>query len=365
MPLDPFFTERLRVHRRYLLKQALRRLRTWWGAIGRAPDTSSASGATRRTTAARGASPDSASTPSARARARHRRAAWAWDRDELANAGTPGPGIPTSHHEIDVPGFPSVTVRVYRPADDDTVRPAVLYFYGGAFRIGGIDYPTTDAACRRRAAQADVVIVAVSYALAPEHRFPTPVEQAHAALEWLVRQATELRVDPTRIAVAGTSAGAGIAASLTLMNRDRAALPIRLQVLEVPVTDLTGRWVDLRPSWRLGIPALFVLRELRSISRTYLPDSASARHPYASPLRAASHADLPTALVLTAEFDALRRDGEQYAARLRRAGVAATAVRYLGVTHDTPIYTGALPAARRWDEQVIGAYRSLHESDRR
>jgi acetyl esterase len=355
MPLDPYFVQRLRTHRRYLLRQALGRLQATLAWRRPAPERPAVA-------------PTSLPAPveltraerSARARARHRRAALAWDRDELAQAGTPGPDIPTTEHEIPVPGRPSVRVRVYRPADDGVVRPAALYFFGGAFRIGGIDYPTSDAACRRRAAEADVVVIAVSYSLAPEHRFPVQVEQGHAALEWLVRESASLGVDPERLAITGTSAGGAIAAAVTLMNRDRHRHPIRLQVLEVPVTDLTGRHIDVVPTWRMGVPAVLVLRELRSIARTYLRTPADARHPYASPLRAADHRGLPPALILTAEYDNLRRDGAAYGAALRRSGVPATVVRYLGVTHDTPMYTGVLPASRAWHEQIVSALRSLH-----
>ncbi len=286
----------------------------------------------------------------------------AWDRKELESVGTPGPELRTTEHEVDVPGHPSVRVRIYYPdATAGSPVPAWLTFFGGAFRIGGIDYPTTDAANRRRAAEAGVAMAAVDYALAPEHRFPTQIEQAHAALVWLHRNAVELGIDPDRLGVAGTSAGASIAAALTLANRDRTGLPIRLQLLEVPVTDLTGRHLDLRATRGLGIPSIIVVRELRSVARTYLTHRSDARNPLASPLRAASHAGLPRAAILTAEYDPLRGDGVAYAARLRADGVEASAVQYLGVTHDTAIFTGALPAARRWHADVIGVLRSLHD----
>jgi acetyl esterase len=225
MPLDPFFSERLRVHRRYLFDQALGTVRSRvrslldplrlpWSAASApsgqgsasrqphaAPAGTAADAAPAGTAAgARAAGPG----PHARARAKHRRAALAWDRTELRTVGTPGPGIRTTEHEVDVPGYPAVRVRIYHPDADGPV-PGVLAFFGGAFRIGGIDYPTTDAAFRRRAADAGVAMVAVDYALAPEHRYPTQVEQAHAALEWLFDNADALGVDAGRIAVAGCS----------------------------------------------------------------------------------------------------------------------------------------------------------------
>jgi acetyl esterase len=360
MPLDPFFTERLRVHRRYLLGRALTGLRTRIAALwsfGRKPEAPLAPAAAASTVPA-----GSGAGPRARARAKHRKAARAWDRTELETVGTPGPDLRITEHEVPVPGYPSVRVRVYYPPDaSDGPVPACLTFFGGAFRIGGIDYPTTDAACRRRAADSGVAVVAVDYALAPEHRFPTPVEQAYAALEWLFATAGELDVDADRIGVAGTSAGGNIAAALTLVNRDRGRLPLRLQILEVPVLDLTGRHLELSATRALGIPSFIALRELRSVVRTYLTTRAEARSAYASPLRASSLEGLPPAVILTAQYDPLRGDGAAYFAALRRAGVEASAVQYLGVTHDTPIFTGALPAARRWHADVVTALRRLHE----
>ncbi|GAA5035976.1 alpha/beta hydrolase fold domain-containing protein [Microbacterium fluvii] len=363
MPLDPFFAERLRVHRRYLLGRAwsdLRaRVRVAWRFGREDAATPAVSSAPAAASAARGeASAPTLSRP-AQLRATHRRAALAWDRTEQKTVGLPGPPLRITEHTVAVDGAPDVRVRIYHPDATGPV-PACLTFFGGAFRIGGIDYPTTDAACRRRAASAGVAMVAVEYALAPEHRYPVAVEQAHAALLWLHREAETLGVDRERLGVAGTSAGAAIAAALTLVNRDRERLPLRLQVLEVPVTDLTGRHLDLRPTWALGIPSLIALRELRSIARTYLARPEQAREQLASPLRAASHADLPSAVILTAEYDPLRGDGAAYAAALRRAGVEASAVRYLGVTHDIPIFVGALEAARRWEDDVVRALRRLH-----
>ena len=370
MPLDPFFAERLRVHRRYLLGKAWHRVRDavrgllhprdpgvrprpggTRPGLGRRPQSRPAPARPKRRRAAR--------TP-ASARAKHRRAALAWDRTELETVGTSGPELRITEHVVPVPGFPEVRVRVYHPPQHERPVPGVLAFFGGAFRIGGIDYPTTDAAFRRRAHDAGVAIIAVDYALAPEHRYPTQVEQGYACLEWLIAHADELGIDAERIGIAGTSAGGSLAAALTLVNRDRARHPLRLQLLEVPVVDLTGRHLDLRATWALGIPALIALRELRSVARTYLPRPAAAREPLASPIRAASHRGLPPAVILTAEYDPLRGHGDAYGAALRRDGVAASVVQYRGGTHDTALFTGALPLARRWHDDIVAALRSLH-----
>ncbi|WP_106815546.1 alpha/beta hydrolase [Microbacterium timonense] len=370
MPLDPFFEERLRVHRKYLFDQALGSVRARLTALwpfGRATVVPAAdkngggrSAAAVPPAAKRENSP-APKGPHARARARHRRAALAWDRKELSTVGTAGPEVRITEHRVTAGGVPSFRIRVYHPPVAGTAPvPAVLAFFGGAFRIGGIDYPTTDAAFRRRAVDAHVAIAAVDYALAPEHRYPVQVEQGYAALEWLFGHAGELGVDPSRIGVLGTSAGGNLAAAVTLVNRDRAGHDVRLQVLEVPVVDLTGAHLDLRATKALGIPRFLAVRELRSVARTYLARPQDAREPYASPLRADSHRGLPPAVILTAEFDPLRGDGDAYGAALRAAGVDASVVRYQGVTHDTPIFTGVLPAARRWHEDVIAGLRRLH-----
>ncbi len=380
MPLDPIFVERARTHRAYLISTALEQAKAFFlrpktTTVAR-PKPAAAADPTATSPKAKAAGPKAkpssatakASTAAPRrkkTRAQHRKAARNWDKKELAAVGVPGPKLRIEEHTIQVAGFPDVRVRLYHPSttDGDQAVPAVLSFFGGAFRIGGIDYPTTDAGFRRRAADAGVVIAAVDYALAPEHRYPTQLEQAHAALEWLFAQATTLGIDAGRIAVAGVSAGGSIAAALTLVNRERGRLPIRLQLLEVPVTDLTGGHIDLRPVREMGIPRIFAIKELRSVAKTYLLDRRQAKEPHASPLLARSHADLPRAVILTAEYDPLRGDGAAYLAALRADGVDASGTMYLGATHDTPIFGGVLPAARRWHDDVVTALRSLHDAD--
>ncbi|WP_167045403.1 alpha/beta hydrolase [Salinibacterium sp. ZJ454] len=386
MPLDPIFSDRLNTHRRYLLGQAIDRVKSllrWPNpeAFRRLPRRRNGRAAARSTPAVaqvsgieviRSASgglktveptpPAAPATSQRQARARKRKAALAWDRKELTTVGIPGPELRTQEHQVAVSGYPAVRVRIYYP-DSATagIVPVCLAFFGGAFRMGGIDFPTTDAAFRRRAAESGVAIAAVDYALAPEHRYPTQVHQGHAALTWLFESAEALGIDPGRVAIAGVSAGGNIAAAVTLMNRERSRLPIRLQLLEVPVVDLTGRHIDLRPTRAMRIPSVLAMREMRSVARTYLARREQAREPWASPLLAESHADLPPAYILTAEYDPLRGDGAAYTAALRRADIDASAVQYLGVTHDTVIFTAVLPAARRWHRDVVEILRSLHD----
>lgn len=370
MPLDPIFVERARTHRAYLISSALEQAKAFFlrpktttvkrpqPTPGTTPEPGRPKQPPKTTAATTTAAPRKKKT-----RKQHRKAALNWDKKELATVGVPGPALRIEEHTVPVAGFPDVRVRLYYPAGSDAGAPvpAVLSCFGGAFRIGGIDYPTTDAGFRRRAADAGVVIAAVDYALAPEHRYPTQLEQAHAALEWLFTEATTIGVDAERIAVAGVSAGGSIAAALTLLNRERGRRSIRLQLLEVPVTDLTGGHIDLRPVREMGIPRFFAIKELRSVAKTYLLDRRQAKEPHASPLLARSHADLPRAVILTAEYDPLRGDGAAYLAALRADGVDASGVLYLGATHDTPIFGGVLPAARRWHDDVVTALRSLHD----
>jgi acetyl esterase len=298
-----------------------------------------------------------------------RRNAQKWDTKLYGRVGLEPPEVEATDHLVDVPGHPTVRVRAYRPLDgvgtdsSTPLLPAVLAFFGGSFQLGGVDYTSVDATFRSRTADARVIHVAVDYALAPEHRYPTQIEQGYAALSWLVENAEQLGIDPSRLGITGISSGGNIAASVTLVNRDRARHPLKLQVLEVPVTDLTGKAIDMAPVREMRIPRFLAHRELVQVVDAYLGDRKRAKEPYASPARALTHRGLPPAWIFTAEYDALRLDGEGYAAILRASGVDASAVRYLGATHEAAIYTKVVPLARRWHADVVTALRILHEPD--
>lgn len=282
----------------------------------------------------------------------------------VAELGIPIVDVATEDRTIAVDGHPDARLRVYWPtperADAGSELPVLVYFFGGGWTIGGIDDVGWDATERRRAAASGAIIVAGEYSLAPEQRFPTQPEQCWAVFEWAVEHAAELGGDPRRIAVGGASSGGNLAASVTLLNRERHDRPIRLQILEAPCVDLTMRHADTK-GLKTGVPDAILRRLGGMLVDQYLGkgNKAARRNPIASPLLAASHAGLPEALIVTAELDPLRGDGEAYFRALTHAGVPATCVRYIGQTHTSGGLIGHVPAADHIDATVVGAVRAL------
>jgi acetyl esterase len=262
--------------------------------------------------------------------------------------------------EVAVRGaFPDVGVRIHRPPSVTGPLPAVVTFFGGAFRLGSNDFDVNRWNHARRALDAEVAVVAVDYALAPEHRFPTQIEQGLAVLDWVFGRGGDLGLDPEKVAVAGQSSGANIAAACAQWNLDRSAHPLRLQLLEVPTLDLTGRHIDLKPLRQMRIPRFFFTRELKSIRRDYLPPGQDPADPRVSPLLRADLRGLPPAVILAAEYDPLRGDASAYWGRLREAGVPAAASVAAGQTHESAGFVGALMAARTAHDQAVAALRLL------
>lgn len=225
------------------------------------------------------------------------------------------------------PDGDDLKVRVYRPEGTGPFACG-LYFHGGGWVLNTID--THCDVVQRLAEAAGCVFVSVDYRLAPEHKYPAAVEDAYAALNWVVQNARDLQIDPARIAVSGDSAGGNIAAALCLMTRDRSGPPIAFQALIYPITDC-----DLeRPSYVENADGYFLTTsQMRWFWNHYVSTPEQMRESYASPLRAASLRGLPPALILTAEFDPLRDEGEAFAAALREAGVPVELTRYDGLIH--------------------------------
>lgn len=234
-----------------------------------------------------------------------------------------------------------IPVRIYTPAGSGPF-PVLVYFHGGGWVL--CDLETHDPVCRSLANAARCIVVSVDYRLAPEHKFPAALDDCYAATQWVMNNATLINGDPTRVAVGGDSAGGNLAASVALMARDRGGPAIIFQLLVYPVTDY---YTPGTPSYQQNADGYFLTRDdMVWFWNHYLNGEADAANPYACPLRAASLADLPPALVITAEFDPLRDEGEIYAARLRAYGVAAELVRYDGMIHGFLSMAGVLDQGR-------------------
>lgn len=270
---------------------------------------------------------------------------------------TAGPATPLPVvRDLPIPGpGGAINARLYRPAADG-VLPGLVFFHGGGWVIGDLD--SHDDLCRDLAAEAGCAVLAVDYRLAPEHRFPAAADDAIAATRWAAANAVELGIDPKRLAVGGDSAGGNLAAISALAARD-SGVPLAAQLLIYPVTDMAHlegeSYTACGEGYGLTADAMGWFR------RHYLADAAAAQDWRVSPLLAKDLGRLPPALVVTAEFDLLRSEGEAYAKRLADAGVPTELARYDGMIHGFASMAGALDVGRqvrsdmaRWLRGALG-----------
>ncbi|MDX3640709.1 alpha/beta hydrolase [Streptomyces sp. MB09-02B] len=234
---------------------------------------------------------------------------------------------------VTVPGGPTgeVRARVVRPAGAEGVLPVILYIHGAGWVFGNAH--THDRLVRELAVGARAAVVFPEYDLSPEARYPVAVEQNYAVARWIVAEGAGRGLDAGRIAVAGDSVGGNMTAALTLMAKERGDVPLVQQVLFYPVTDAafdTGSYGQFAEGYFLRRDAM------RWFWDQYTTSEKDRAEITASPLRATTEQlqGLPPALVITAEADVLRDEGEAYANKLREAGVPVTAVRYQGIIHD-------------------------------
>ena len=267
----------------------------------------------------------------------------------------PAPPIASADdHRVPVAGG-EIVVRIYRP-DQPGPLPCHLYIHGGGFSMGTLDQ--LDTTCQWIAHDVGCAVASVDYRLAPEHKFPTAPEDCYAALCWVADNATTLDIDPDRISVGGGSAGGNLAAVIALMARDRKGPRIVLQVLEIPCTD----FVNEHPSLTENGEGYILTRDgMQLIRAEYLADPADAANPYASPLLAEDLTGLPSAVVMTAEFDPLRDEGEAYGARLAAAGVPTVVRRWDGQIHGACTMTNLLPSARACRDEIHAALRAAFD----
>ncbi len=230
--------------------------------------------------------------------------------------------------------------RVYRP-DGDGPWPVLVYFFGGGWSLGTLD--TCDGVCRRLTNAARCVTVAISYRLAPEHKFPAAVEDCYAGAAWVAAHAAELGGDARRMAVGGDSSGGNLAAAVTLLAKDRGGPAFVHQLLVYPNTDYQAGTDSMRD---MSDQHFFNRRAVEWYWGMYLAAPRDGADPLASPLRATDLTGLPPATVITAEYDPLRDEGERYAARLAQAGVPVELTRYDGMPHGFFTMIGVLDTAR-------------------
>lgn len=244
-------------------------------------------------------------------------------------------------------GAPDVAIRIYRPkAPATSSRPCVFEIHGGGFLMGSLDM--MEPWCQRICGELEAVVVSTDYRLAPEHPFPAGVEDCYAALCWTADHAEELGFEPARLAIAGQSAGGGLAAACALMARDRGGPKLCFQLLEIP--ELDDR-LETPSMQQFTDTPLWNRPNAEWSWRHYLgPEHAGEVSPYAAPSRATDLSGLPPAYVSTMEFDPLRDEGILYALAMMQAGVSVELHAYPGTFHGSGLLTSAFASRRNADE---------------
>jgi acetyl esterase len=255
-----------------------------------------------------------------------------------AGAGPAQPVARVEDRELDTDAG-VLWARCYAPSAGGEPLPVIAYLHGGGWVFMGIE--THDRICRRLANATGALVVSIDYRLAPEHPFPAALDDCEAAVAWLAEHAGDVGGNPRRLAVAGDSAGGNLAAAVAL--RAAAAGPsVAAQVLVYPVTDAgqdTGSYRDLATGY------LLTAEDMAFFWECYLGVDGDPHDAFAAPLQAADLSGLPPTLVLTAEYDPLRDEGEAYARRLDGFDVPVEWHRYDGVTHGFLGMDALVPAA--------------------
>lgn len=270
-------------------------------------------------------------------------------------------GRPSARIEdISLPVGPtgSVPVRIVRPSDAQSVLPVIIYIHGGGWCLGDVD--THDRIVRELAVAAGAALFFVEYDRSPEAQYPVALEQIYAATAHIAAHGGGLGVDPTRLAIVGDGAGGNMAAAVTLLALQRRGPKIDLQILFYPIAD--ADFATLSYQTFADGPWL-TRRAMERFWDAYLPDAASRNEITVAPLRASVDQlqGLPDALIIVAENDVLRDEGEAYARQLVRAGVRVTSLRYNGTIHGFIVLNALAdtPATRSAIAQAVAALRSV------
>jgi acetyl esterase len=278
--------------------------------------------------------------------------------DEVQAASISKPSVEMEDRLIDGgPGGRQVSVKILRPREAQAPLPVIVYIHGAGWVFGNAH--THDRLIRELAVGAQAAVVFPNYSLSPEAKYPTAIEEVYAVVKWVADRGREHGLDATRLAVAGDSVGGNMAAAVTLMSKERSGPAIRRQLLFYPVTDAA---FDTE-SYRRFATGYFLRRDaMMWFWDQYTSTPEERGEITASPLRAPLEQlrGLPPALIITAEADVLRDEGEAYANKLREAGVRVTAARFQGIIHDfvmlnalanTAAARGAMTLATAWLRQ--------------
>ena len=275
---------------------------------------------------------------------------------QAARPNLPGPEVASVSDHLAPGPHGDVPVRVYVPAGGEvpasagttkvragtTGLPVCMWFHGGGWVIGSV--ATNDATCRALANASGAIVVSVDYRLAPEHKFPIPFDDSYAATVWAAANAASLGGDASRLAVAGASAGGNLSATIALRARDENGPALVHQALIYPVTDRDysrSSYKENGEGYGLSYASMVWFWDC------YLSNEADGESPYVAPMLAEDLSGLPSAFVLTCEFDPLRDEGEAYAKRLQEAGVPTKHSRYDGMIH--AFFNAGIPFTRTWD----------------
>ncbi|MGW8816085.1 alpha/beta hydrolase [Gordonia terrae] len=270
-----------------------------------------------------------------------------------------------SLRELFAPGLgngPEVGFRFFTPDDARGPLPVLLWIHGGGFAIGTA--ASADSFCLEVVRELGIAVASVDYRLAPETPFPGPLDDCYACLTYIHAHATELQIDPSRIAVGGQSAGGGLAAGTTLRARDEATIPIAFQFLEVPELDdrLTTvsmtEFVDT-PSWHRPNA---ILSWKYYLGETYSGPDDPTVSKYAAPARATDLRDLPPTYISTMELDPLRDEGIAYALALLHAGVSVEFHSFAGTFHGSSFVATADISRRAMAEALAVLGRGLRSA---
>ncbi len=236
-------------------------------------------------------------------------------------------------------------IRIYYPKTEKNFYPAFIWIHGGGFVLGNIE--VYDSICRKITNNVHCAVISIDYGLAPEHKFPEPVEECYQVVKWISdnAHAGELKIDPWRIAIGGDSVGGNLSAVISRLARERREFTLVYQVMINAVFDLLGK---TKPISRVVNAKGYRLTAKGNewFMRQYLNDFSEAENPLASPLLAENFKNLPAACIITSEYDLLRDEGEHYARRLSESGVEVCLKRYDGMIHGFFNMQSTLEASR-------------------